>query len=196
MLHKGKENMKKFLIVGLGNIGEKYDNTRHNIGFKIVDAFVKEHQSTFETEKLGDIAKLRIKGKTVIVLKPNTYMNLSGKALLYWMKKENISLENLLVITDDIHIDFGTIRLKGKGSSGGHNGLKDIQDKCNTSTYPRFRFGVGAGYKKGGQVNFVLGQWSKEEESALIERIPTSVNAITSFITDGLANTMNKFNGK
>ncbi len=191
-----EEIMKKFLIVGLGNIGEKYDNTRHNIGFKIADAFVKENEESFSTEKLGDIAKLKIKGKTVFVLKPNTYMNLSGKAVLYWMKKENIQMENILVVTDDLNIDFGKVRIKGKGSAGGHNGLKDIQDKFNTGTYPRFRFGVGADYGRGRQVDFVLGTWSKEEESVLIERIPMSVNAITSFITGGLSNTMNTFNGK
>jgi PTH1 family peptidyl-tRNA hydrolase len=191
-----EELMKKFLIVGLGNIGEKYKNTRHNIGFQIVDAFVKEHEGSFTTEKLGDIAKLKIKGKTVIVLKPNTYMNLSGKAVMYWMKKENIQKDNLLVITDDLNIDFGKLRIKGKGSSGGHNGLKDIQDKFNTGSYPRFRFGVGSDYRKGRQVDFVLGEWSAEEESAMIERIPTSVKAVESFITAGLANTMNEFNGK
>lgn len=188
--------MKKFLIVGLGNIGEKYTNTRHNIGFKVVDALVKEYEETFTTEKLGDLAQLKIKGKTVFVLKPNTYMNLSGKAVLYWMKKENIQIENVLIITDDLNIDFGTIRLKGKGSAGGHNGLKDIQEKLNTGTYPRFRFGVGANYRRGGQVDFVLGDWSAEEESELIERIPTSVKAVTSFVVGGLANTMNAFNGK
>ncbi len=188
--------MKKFLIVGLGNIGEKYASTRHNIGFKIVDAFAKEHNAKFETEKLGDVTKLKIKGKTIIVLKPNTYMNLSGKAVMYWMKKENIKVENLLVITDDLNIDFGKLRIKGKGSSGGHNGLKDIQDKFNTGVYPRFRFGVGSDYGKGRQVDYVLGEWDKEEESQMIERIPTSINAITSFITAGLTNTMNEFNGK
>ena len=188
--------MKKFLIVGLGNIGEKYDNTRHNIGFKIVDAFVKEHEEQFSTEKLGDLAKIKIKGKTVFVLKPNTYMNLSGKAVLYWMKKENIQIENVLIITDDLNIDFGKIRIKGRGSAGGHNGLKDIQDKLNTGSYPRFRFGVGSEYKKGRQVDFVLGTWSNEEESELIERVPTSINAIISFINAGISNTMNEFNGK
>lgn len=188
--------MKKFLIVGLGNIGEKYDNTRHNIGFKIVDAFVKENEASFSTEKLGDLAKLKVKGKTVFVLKPNTYMNLSGKAVLYWMKKENIQIENVLIITDDLNIDFGKLRIKSRGSAGGHNGLKDIQEKLNTGSYPRFRFGVGSEYKKGRQVDFVLGQWSDEEESQLIERIPTSVNAITSFINAGISNTMNEFNGK
>lgn len=191
-----EDPMKKFLIVGLGNIGDKYHNTRHNIGFKIVDAFVKENNESFTTEKLGDIAKFKIKGKTVIVLKPSTYMNLSAKAVMYWMQQENIQVENLLVITDDLNIDFGTLRIKAKGSSGGHNGLKDIQEKFNTGAYPRFRFGVGAQYGKGRQVDFVLGQWSKEEESEMIERIPTCVNAVTSFITAGMANTMNEFNGK
>lgn len=188
--------MKKFLVVGLGNIGEKYENTRHNIGFKIADALVKEYEESFTTEKHGDLAKLKVKGKTVFVLKPNTYMNLSGKAVLYWMKKENILTDNVLIITDDLNIDFGTIRIKAKGSAGGHNGLKDIQEKLNTSTYPRFRFGVGSDYRKGAQVDFVLGTWSDEEESALIERIPTSVKAVESFINAGLANTMNTFNGK
>jgi len=190
------DSMKKFLIVGLGNIGDQYTNTRHNIGFKIVNAFVKEHQESFSTEKLGDLAKLKIKGKTVFVLKPNTYMNLSGKAVMYWMKQENIQVENLLVITDDLNIDFGKLRMKPKGSSGGHNGLKDIQEKFNTGAYPRFRFGVGAQYSKGRQVDFVLGKWTKEEESAMIERIPTCVSAINSFITAGMSNTMNEFNGK
>jgi len=188
--------MKKFLIVGLGNIGDKYKNTRHNIGFKIVDAFVKEHEGSFSTEKLGDLAQLKIKGKTVFVLKPSTYMNLSGKAVMYWMQQENIKVENLLVITDDLNIDFGKLRMKGKGSSGGHNGLKDIQEKFNTGAYPRFRFGVGSEYRRGRQADFVLGEWTKEEDSAMIERIPTCVNAVTSFITAGLANTMNQFNGK
>ena len=191
-----EELMKKFLIVGLGNIGDKYTNTRHNIGFKIVDELVKEFNENFETEKLGDIAKLKIKGKSVTVLKPSTYMNLSGKALKYWMQKEKISIENILVITDDLNIDFGTIRFKGKGSDGGHNGLKDIQDKLANNKYPRFRFGVGNNYSKGRQVDYVLGEWSKEEESQLIERIPTSVKAIVSFISGGLSNTMNAFNGK
>ncbi|WP_369048877.1 aminoacyl-tRNA hydrolase [Tenacibaculum sp. UWU-22] len=188
--------MKKFLIVGLGNIGVKYVNTRHNIGFKIADAFVKENEGSFETLKLGDVAKIKIKGKSIVVLKPNTYMNLSGKAVLYWMKKENIKIENVFIITDDINIDFGTIRIKAKGSSGGHNGLKDIQDKLATTAYPRFRFGVGADYGRGKQVDYVLGEWNADEESSFIERIPVAVEAVTSFITAGLDNTMNVFNGK
>ncbi|WP_288954781.1 aminoacyl-tRNA hydrolase [uncultured Polaribacter sp.] len=191
-----EELMKKFLIVGLGNIGDKYTNTRHNIGFKILDEVAEEHNTTFETEKLGDIARFRFKGRTFILLKPSTFMNLSGKSLKYWMDKEKISLENLLVITDDVNIDFGTIRLKAKGSAGGHNGLKDIETKLGHQKYARFRFGVGANYSKGRQVDFVLGEWSKEETSQLIERLPTSAKVITSFGTAGLANTMNTFNGK
>ncbi len=191
-----EDTMKKFLIIGLGNIGDKYTNTRHNIGFKIIDALAKEYKTTFETEKLGDIAKFRHKGRTFVLLKPSTYMNLSGKAVKYWMQKEKISIENILVITDDINIDFGTIRIKAKGSDGGHNGLKDIQEKLNTNKYPRFRFGVGANYSKGRQVDFVLSDWNKEEESMLIERIPVAINAIISFGTAGLNNTMNAFNGK
>ncbi|NVK53627.1 MAG: aminoacyl-tRNA hydrolase [Flavobacteriaceae bacterium] len=188
--------MKKFLIVGLGNIGAKYDNTRHNIGFKILDALAKEHDVNFETDKLGDVTSFRFKGRTFVLLKPSTYMNLSGKAVKYWMDKEKIAVENILVITDDLNIDFGTLRIKAKGSDGGHNGLKDIQEKLNTSKYPRFRFGVGADYSKGRQVDFVLSEWTKEEESQLIERIPVSCKAIVSFGTAGLSNTMNTFNGK
>ena len=191
-----EELMKKFLIVGLGNIGEKYTNTRHNIGFKILDEVAEENKVTFETEKLGDVATFRFKGRTFILLKPSTFMNLSGKAVKYWMDKENISIENILVVTDDVHIDFGTIRLKAKGSAGGHNGLKDIQEKLNTQQYARFRFGVGGNYSKGRQIDFVLGEWSKEETSQLIERLPTSAKVIPSFGTAGLANTMNTFNGK
>lgn len=190
------EPMKKYLIAGLGNIGDKYTNTRHNIGFMILDQLAKDHDAEFETEKLGDIAKFRFKGRTFILLKPNTYMNLSGKAVKYWMTKEKIATENLLVVTDDLNIDFGTIRLKGKGSAGGHNGLKDIQDKLNTATYPRFRFGVGSNFSKGRQVDFVLSEWTKDETSQLIERIPVACNVITSFGTAGMANTMNTFNGK
>ena len=188
--------MKKFLIVGLGNIGEKYANTRHNIGFKILDEVAQENKTTFETEKLGEVATFRVKGRTFILLKPSTFMNLSGKALKYWMGKEKIFPENILVVTDDVHIDFGMIRLKAKGSSGGHNGLKDIQDKLQTQQYARFRFGIGGAYKKGRQVDFVLGEWTKEEESQLIERLPFAAKIITSFGIAGLSNTMNSYNGK
>ena len=188
--------MKKFLIVGLGNIGDAYKNTRHNIGFKILDAVAAEHKVSFETEKLGDLASFSFKGRNFTLLKPSTYMNLSGKAVKYWMDKEKVPIENILVVTDDVHIDFGTIRIKAKGTAGGHNGLKDIQEKLNTQEYARFRFGVGANFAKGRQADFVLGAWDKEEMSQLIERLPTSSNVITSFGTAGLANTMNTFNGK
>ena len=188
--------MKKYLIVGLGNIGAKYDNTRHNIGFKILDALAKEQEVTFETDKLGDVASFRFKGRTFVLLKPSTYMNLSGKAVKYWMSKEKVAIDNVLIVTDDLNIDFGTIRLKAKGSDGGHNGLKDIQEKLNTTKYPRFRFGVGANYSRGRQVDYVLSEWSFEEESLLIERIPIACNLITSFGTAGMNNTMNAFNGK
>ena len=191
-----EELMKKFLIVGLGNIGEKYHNTRHNIGFQIVDALAKDHDVKFETVKLGDIARFRFKGRTFVLLKPSTYMNLSGKALKYWMTKEKVAVENILVVTDDVNIDFGAIRIKAKGSAGGHNGMKDIEAKLGNQKYPRFRFGVGGNYPKGRQVDFVLGEWTKDEESQLIERIPMSTKAILSFGTDGINNTMNNYNGK
>lgn len=188
--------MKKFLVVGLGNIGPKYHNTRHNIGFRILDALASEEDLTFETQKLGDLTTFKLKGRTIILLKPNTYMNLSGKAVRYWMEKEKIPMENLLVITDDINIPYGTIRLKAKGSSGGHNGLKDIEAQLNTSAYNRFRFGVGAEFSKGRQVDYVLGEWNEEEEKDMQQRLKKSTELIRSFVTAGLSITMNTFNGK
>ncbi len=188
--------MNKYLIVGLGNVGEKYHNTRHNIGFKILDEIAEDKNIKFETEKLGDVSSFRFKGRVFILLKPSTFMNLSGKAVKYWMQKEKIAVENLLIITDDLNIDFGTIRVKAKGSDGGHNGLKDIQEKLGSNKYPRFRFGVGNNYSRGRQVDYVLGEWTKEEESILIERLQKSSEVILSFATAGLANTMNTFNGK
>ena len=191
-----EDTMKKVLIVGLGTIGSEYDDTRHNIGFKIVDAFAKAQEVTFESAKLGAIARTKIKGKTVILLKPSTYMNLSGKTVRYWMQQEKIQLENLLIITDDLNLDFGTLRLKTKGSDGGHNGLKDIQAVLNTTTYNRFRFGISATFGKGRQVDYVLGKWSSQEEDALSERLDKSCELLTSFVTSGVTNTMNNFNGK
>ncbi|WP_148256120.1 aminoacyl-tRNA hydrolase [Lacinutrix sp. 5H-3-7-4] len=188
--------MKKFLIVGLGNIGDKYENTRHNIGFKILDYFAKEESLTFETQKLGDITTYKLKGRTFIFLKPNTYMNLSGKAILYWLTKEKIPLENLLVITDDLNLPFGSIRVKTKGSDGGHNGLKDTQDKLNTNKYNRYRFGISDAFTKGRQVDYVLGEWTEEENSKLEERLKKSIELIKSFGLAGINNTMNTFNGK
>ena len=195
--HKDDINsMKKYLIVGLGNIGEKYQNTRHNIGFKVLDYFANQEDFTFETQKLGDISTYKLKGRTFIFLKPNTYMNLSGKAVLYWLTKEKIPLENLLVITDDLNLPFGSIRLKTKGSDGGHNGLKDIQDKLNTTKYNRFRFGISDAFGKGRQVDYVLGEWTTEENTTLKERLEKSTQLIKSFALAGINNTMNTFNGK
>lgn len=187
--------MKKFLIVGLGNIGDDYTNTRHNIGFKILDFFAKKESLTFATQKLGDVTTYKFKGRQFIFLKPSTYMNLSGKAVVYWMTKENIPMENLLIITDDLNLPFGTIRVKTKGSDGGHNGLKDIQDKLQTTTYNRFRFGISDAFSKGRQVDYVLGEWTPEEDSKLTERLEKSVELIKSFGTAGITNTMNTFNG-
>lgn len=188
--------MKKFLIVGLGNIGETYKNTRHNIGFKILDFLAEKEGVSFETKKLGDITTYKFKGRTFILLKPNTYMNLSGKAVLYWLNNEKILLENLLVITDDLNLPFGSFRLKTKGSDGGHNGLKDIQDKLQTTNYNRFRFGISDAFSKGKQVDYVLGEWTNEENSKLPERLEKAVELIKSFGTAGINNTMNTFNGK
>lgn len=188
--------MKKFLIVGLGNIGPKYHNTRHNIGFRILDFLAEQEDLTFETNKLGDIATYKFKGRTFILLKPSTFMNLSGKAVNYWMQKERIHINNLLVITDDLNLNFGTFRLKTKGSDGGHNGLKDIQAQLNTTNYPRFRFGISAEFSKGRQVDYVLGEWDEDEESKMKERLEKAVELIKSFGTAGVNNTMNAFNGK
>jgi PTH1 family peptidyl-tRNA hydrolase len=188
--------MKKYLIVGLGNIGEKYENTRHNIGFSILDSFAEKENLIFESKKLGDVATYKFKGRTFIFLKPSTYMNLSGKSVLYWMTKEKIAIENLLIVTDDLNLPFGSIRLKTKGSDGGHNGLKDIQEKLNTTSYNRFRFGIGDEFSKGRQVNYVLSPWTEEEISLLPERLNLSVEVIKSFGTAGIKNTMNEFNGK
>jgi len=191
-----KNPMKKYLIVGLGNIGSEYQDTRHNIGFKILNQLAKDKKTNFETAKLGSIATFNHKGRKLILLKPSTFMNLSGKAVNYWMQKEHISPENLLIITDDLNLNFGNIRLKAKGSDGGHNGLKDIQKVLNTTKYPRFRFGIGDEFSKGRQINYVLGKWSNEENEKLKERLETAGQLILSFTTAGIANTMNQFNGK
>lgn len=188
--------MKKFLIVGLGNIGSEYANTRHNIGFKILDYIANQEGISFQTVKLGEVAELKIKGRTLVLLKPNTYMNLSGKAVKYWLEKENIEKENMLVITDDLNLAFGTIRIKTKGSDGGHNGLKNIQLLLNSTEYPRFRFGISDAFKKGQQVNYVLGEWDAEEKEKLKERLEISSEIVKSFALAGLNNTMNTYNGK
>ncbi|GGD82111.1 aminoacyl-tRNA hydrolase [Planktosalinus lacus] len=188
--------MKKFLIVGLGNIGPKYENTRHNIGFKILDRLAQNENLIFEPAKLGDITTYKIKGRSLLLLKPSTYMNLSGKAVLYWLQKEKIPIENLLIITDDLNLPFGTIRIKTKGSDGGHNGLKDIQLQLGTTNYNRFRFGIDNEFGRRNQIDFVLGEWEPEEETQLSERLEQSVEVIKSFALAGITNTMNSFNGK
>jgi len=187
--------MKKFLIAGLGNIGSEYEDTRHNIGFKVLDFLAEQENFTFESAKLGAVGTFKHKGKSIVCLKPSTYMNLSGKAVKYWMDKENIPLENLLVITDDINLPFGTLRLKGKGSDGGHNGLKDIQNMLQTTTYNRFRFGVGSNFGKGQQVGYVLGKWDDDQNKAMPERLEKSTDLVRSFIFAGAKNTMNQYNG-
>lgn len=194
--NNNKSVSNKFLIVGLGNIGAEYVNTRHNIGFKIVDFFAKKEGISFETVKLGALAEYKFKGRTFLLLKPNTYMNLSGKAVKHWMDKENIPLENILIITDDLNLSFGKIRIKPKGSDGGHNGLKSIHATLNTTDYIRFRFGISDEFKKGKQVDYVLGEWEEDEKTALPERLEIASEIIKSFGTAGLEITMNTFNGK
>lgn len=192
----GEVDMKKFLIVGLGNIGPKYHNTRHNIGFKTLDYLAEKEGLTWETAKLGDITLHKVKGRSFILLKPSTYMNLSGKAVKYWLDKEKISLENLLVVTDDLNLPFGSIRVKTKGSDGGHNGLKDIQNVLQTTQYNRFRFGISDEFSKGRQIDYVLGEWTLEEEKQLPERLEISKKIIESFGLAGINRTMNSYNGK
>jgi len=191
-----EDRMKKFLVAGLGNIGPKYENTRHNIGFKMLDHLAKSEELVWETAKLGDITTHKKKGRTFLLLKPSTFMNLSGKAVKYWLEKENIPLENLLVITDDLNLSFGTIRVKTKGSDGGHNGLKDIQNILETTNYNRFRFGISDEFSKGSQIDYVLGDWTEEEEKQLDERFEMGKNVIESFALAGIKHTMNDYNGK
>lgn len=193
---ENSDPLKKFLLIGLGNIGAEYVNTRHNIGFKIIDHFARKEGLIFETVKLGSLAKFHNKGRTLLLLKPNTYMNLSGKAVKYWIDKENIPIENILVITDDLNLAFGTIRIKSKGTDGGHNGLKNIQLLLNSSEYPRFRFGISDEFKKGQQIDYVLGDWDEIEKTKLPERLEIAAEIIQSFALAGLNTTMNTYNGK
>jgi len=186
----------KYLIVGLGNPGERYAETRHNIGFKVVEAFAKEREGVFKLDKHAEIATVKYKGRVIVLAKPTTFMNLSGKALNYWMQHEKILLENVLVITDDLALPFGKLRMKGKGSDGGHNGLKDIQATLNSQDYARLRFGVGAEFSKGQQSDYVLGEWNSEERASLDERIKTAAEFIKGFTTIGLGLTMTNWNGK
>ncbi|MGB0429881.1 MAG: aminoacyl-tRNA hydrolase [Bacteroidia bacterium] len=186
----------KYLIAGLGNIGPKYSKTRHNVGFMVLDAFCKKYNAEFTDQKLGAVSQFRVKNKQVLLLKPNTFMNLSGKAVRYWLQSEKIPIENLLVVTDDIAIDEGTIRLKGKGSDGGHNGLKHINEVLGHNKFSRLRFGIGNNYAKGKQIDYVLGEWSENDFINVMHSIDLAVLATESFVLEGLPNAMNKYNNK
>lgn len=186
--------MVKFLIVGLGNIGNEYAHTRHNIGFDVVMAFVQKHGGTLRQDRLAYVAEVKWKGKIFVCICPTTYMNLSGKAVKYWMDKEKIALENILVVVDDVALPLSRIRIRAGGSDGGHNGLKSLQEVLSTTAYPKLRFGIGNHYPKGAQVDFVLGKWLKEEEPLVMKKIETSVEVIESFAAAGISNTMNKYN--
>jgi PTH1 family peptidyl-tRNA hydrolase len=186
----------KYLIVGLGNIGGEYENTRHNIGFLAVDALAKAAEESFSAEHLGALCRVRHKGRIFVLLKPSTYMNRSGKAVQYWLQKEKIPKENLLVVLDDMNLPFGKQRLRGKGSDGGHHGLKDIDQLTGGNDYARLRIGIGNDFPKGRQVDFVLGEWSAQEIEALPEILKTSGDIIKSFGTIGLSLTMNQYNSK
>ena len=186
----------KYLIVGLGNIGPEYRNTRHNIGFKVLDAFAEVSNISFSTQRYCDIAQVRVKNKVLVLLKPSTYMNLSGEAVRYWMNKENIPLENVLVIVDDIALPFGAIRIKGKGSDGGHNGLKNIAAMIGTQNYARIRFGLGNDFPKGAQIDYVLGNFTEEQEKLMPERLKIAIDAIKAFCLSGLTFAMNNYSNK
>ncbi|MEP7169367.1 MAG: aminoacyl-tRNA hydrolase [Bacteroidota bacterium] len=186
----------KYLIVGLGNVGEEYSETRHNVGFKIADALADSAKAFFTLDRLAQRCEFRFKGRTVTLIKPTTYMNLSGKAVNYWLQQEKIPIENLFVITDDIALPFGTIRIRAKGSDGGHNGLTSVIESLNTTVFARLRFGIGNEFYKGGQVDYVLGKWNEDERKLLSERLEKSVEAVKSFISIGLARTMSTFNNK
>jgi len=186
----------KYLIIGLGNKGEEYTETRHNIGFKVAEKIAETIEAPFKSANFGWLADGKYKGRRVLILKPDTYMNLSGKAIKFWVQKENIPLENIMVITDDLALPFGTLRMKMKGSDAGHNGLKSIQEELQTQNYPRLRFGISAEFAEGKQVDYVLGVWNDEEKEKLPERIEKSSKACLSFVFAGIQNTMSAFNGK
>lgn len=184
----------KYLIVGLGNVGPEYQDTRHNIGFSVLDAFAEASNAVFEDMRYGAVCEVKVKGRTLVLLKPNTYMNLSGKAVSYWMQKEKVALEDLLVIVDDLALPFGTLRLRQQGSDGGHNGLKNINALLGTTAYARLRLGIGNDFKRGGQIDYVLGSWDEQEREALPDLLNRGGEVITSFVLQGIARTMNQFN--
>ena len=186
----------KYLVVGLGNIGDEYAATRHNIGFRVLDAFAKASNAVFSTQRYGDVAQVRVKNKILVLLKPSTYMNLSGNAVAYWMQKENIPIENVFVIVDDLSLPGGAIRIRPKGSDAGHNGLKNIALMLKTENYTRLKFGIGNDFPRGMQVEYVLGTFSDEDNKIIEEKIPTAVEAIKAFCLSGLAFAMNHFSNK
>ena len=186
----------KYLIIGLGNPGAEYENTRHNIGFKVLDKLASLSNISFTADKLADMADIKFKGRKLILIKPTTFMNLSGKAVNYWMQKSKVSIDNILVITDDISLPFGVLRLRKKGSDGGHNGLKDVQNIIDSTKYPRLRFGVGNDFLRGRQVDYVLGSFSSEDYTTVDERIDLAIKMIQGFTTNGIDRTMSDFNGK
>jgi PTH1 family peptidyl-tRNA hydrolase len=186
--------MQKFLIIGLGNIGLEYSHTRHNIGFDIADAFVKKHLGSWRIDRLAEVCEIKLKGRAIILIKPTTYMNLSGRAFRYWLEKEKISVSNSLTLVDDIAIPLDKLRLRPSGSHAGHNGLKDIEAALGNNEYPRLRFGIGSGFAKGRQVDFVLGKWTQEEEPLVAIKTDASVTLIESFVLSGIETAMNQFN--
>lgn len=186
--------LMKYLIAGLGNIGEEYAATRHNVGFQVVDHLAASMDASWKSVTLGTLCEIKFKSRTLILLKPNTYMNLSGRSVAYWLQKEKIPVENLLVIVDELQLDLGTIRLRGKGTDGGHNGLKDIQDQLSTSDYPRLRIGIGRNFPTGGQVNYVLGKWTKAELQLLPGVVEAGAEGIKSFVSIGLKRAMEVVN--
>ncbi len=185
----------KYLIAGLGNIGPDYEQTRHNIGFMVLDAFAKASNAVFEDRRYGFVTEMRLRNKSLILLKPSTFMNLSGNAIRYWLQKEKIETEHLLVVVDDLALPFGTLRLKSKGSDAGHNGLRHIQELIGQN-YSRLRFGIGNDFPRGAQVNYVLEEFSDEEKQQLPQRIETAVDIIRSFCLSGVHVTMNQYNNK
>ncbi|MCX6245959.1 MAG: aminoacyl-tRNA hydrolase [Bacteroidetes bacterium] len=184
----------KYLIVGLGNIGDEYANTRHNIGFVVADAFAFDRKAVFESARYASVARASVKGRGFVIIKPTTFMNLSGKAVRYWMTKEDILPENILVIVDDLALPLGSLRLRKKGSDGGHNGLISIIEETGTSDFARLRIGIGSDFAKGYQVDYVLSRWTKEEEQTLLPKIATAVDIIKNFAFVGIDRTMNLFN--
>jgi len=186
--------MSKFLIAGLGNFDLEYAGTRHNIGFDIVDALVQKHGGSFAISRLAGVAEIKWKGKTIFCIKPTTYMNLSGKAVKYWMDKESIAIENLMVVVDDKALPLSRLRIRRGGSDGGHNGLKSVQECLGTTEYPKLRFGIGDNFLKGMQVEYVLGKWKKEEVALVKLKIKKAAEAIESFVSAGIERTMEQFN--